>query len=321
MGSKGRHVAIASTAWIAMMSSSLGIPPTAVGTASAAPPPYVTILFSRSQWSVQEGCVVPPGAVTLGTVAADLARRGWAGTGSVVTSRIGTTDVRCSWNALYPTWTMLQRLHSSYRWTATSHSATYPNLTLITRDRQFAESCGTLPTFTDHGFGRAWGMFSYPNDDRSLEIQRDVVSTCFAFGRRYSPKPNQLSTMAAPWWGNIRSVNGGACHVESAQCYSVSTRYRYQNPFEIQSFVAVSAGQWAVAQLHKLVTGAKLTGTVRWDCTSADWRLHFTNQTEVYCWNDYQRILFGIPTGAVVTDPATVARSWGANPQVLGKHP
>ena len=312
--------AAASIVWFVMASSALGIPPSTVRTASATPPPFVTILFSRSQWSVHEDCAVPGGAVTLETVAADLARRGWAGTGSVVTSRIGTTDLRCTWNALYPTWATLQRLHSSYGWQTTSHSATYPNMTLIARDRQFAESCGTLSTFTDHGFGRAWGMFSYPNDQRSLEIQRDVVSTCFAFGRRNGAKRNQLSAAQAPWWANVRTVNGGACRAEGTPCSAVPTPYRYQDPFALRSFVAVSAGEWAVPQFHKLVSGSKSTGTVRWDCTSTDWRLHFSNQTEVYCWNDYQRILAGIPSVAVVTDPATVARSWGANPFVLAKH-
>lgn len=288
--------------------------------AMAAPPPYVTVLFSRSQWAVHENCQAPPGAITLETIAADLAARGGIGTGSVVTSRIGSTAMRCTGTVLYPTWSILARLHTNYGWESTSHSATYANLTQLSRDRQFAESCGTLLALEDHGFHRAWGMFSYPYERSSL-IQTEVVSTCFTFGRRYSATRNKLATMTAPWWAKVRSVNGGACNDAAAPCSAIGTRYRYVDPALIADFVGVLPGQWAVVQFHKLVAGAKLNGAVRWDCTATDWHRHFTSRTEMYCWNDYLKILNAIPGGAVVTDPATVARSWGANTQVLQRHP
>jgi len=288
--------------------------------ASAAPPPFVTILFSRSQWAIHESCSVLRGAITLDRVAADLHNRGGVGTGSVVTSRVLESSMRCTHNAVYPSWEILERLHADYGWESTSHSATYPNMTLLGRSEQFAESCDTLPTFVNHGFFRAWGLFSYPNDQRSTDIQSNVVSSCFAYGRRYGRSPNAFATMAAPWWANVRSVNGGKCNDPAAACYSISTKYRYQSPFSVADLVDVSAGQWAVPQFHKLVSGSRLAGTVRWDCTASDWRLHFTNETELYCWNDYQRVLNAIPDAAVVTDPATVARAWGSNPAVLGLH-
>jgi hypothetical protein len=293
---------------------------TALPSASATPPPYVTVLFSRSQWSVHEGCNVLPGAITLERIAADLEGRGWIGTGSVVTSRIRETSVNCTRAALYPSWALLERLHADYGWEATSHSATYPNMTLLSRDRQIAESCGTLPTFRDHGFDRAWGLFSYPNNKRSTEIQTEVVSTCFTFGRRYSPDRNAIGRMAPPWWAKIRSVNGGRCNDDTAACSTIVSDYRYANPSTVAALFGVLPGQWAIAQFHKLVSGSKLSGTVRWDCTASDWRLHFTSRVELYCWNDYQRILNAIPDGAVVTDPVTVARSWHSNPPVLQLH-
>jgi hypothetical protein len=291
-----------------------------LASATAAPPPFVTVLFSRSQWAVHENCKALPGAITLETVAADLHARGGIGTGSVVTSRIHESTENCTRAALYPSWQMLQRLHTAYGWESTSHSATYPNMTLLSRDRQIAESCGTLPTFVGHGFNRAWGMFSYPDGKRSTPIQTDVVSTCFAFGRRYSTTRNTIGTMSAPWWVKVKSVNGGKCNDTAAACSSVATRYRYGNPLTVANLFEVLPGQWAIAQFHKLVTGSKLAGTVRWDCSATDWRRHFTSRTELYCWNDYQRILNAIPGGAIVTDPVTVARSWGANQEVLSKH-
>jgi hypothetical protein len=292
---------------------------TVVSTATAAPPPFVTVLFSRSQWSVHENCQTPSGGITLEKVAADLAARGGIGTGSVVLSQIGATSMRCTGTVLYPTWNILERLHADYGWESTSHSATYANLTVLSPDRQLGESCGTLVKLENHGFHRAWGMFSYPRE-RSSELQTDVVSTCFAFGRRYSATRNKLATMTAPWWAKVRSVNGGACNDAAAACSMVDTRFRYVDPALVADFVGVLPGQWAVVQFHKLVQGAKLSGGVRWDCTASDWHRHFTSRTEMYCWNDYLKILNAIPGGAVVTDPATVARSWGANPKVLQQH-
>lgn len=289
--------------------------------ATATPPPYVTILFSRAQWSVQESCKTPAGAITLKQVADELQARGWIGTGSVVTGRINTTTMKCMSAALYPTWPMLEQLHADDGWEATSHSATYAKLTSLTRTQQFTESCGTLSTFEQHGFDRAWGMFSYPDSQLSSEIQTDVVSTCFAYARRYSPDPNGVGSMRAPWWAHVRPVNGGACNLSGAACYSIDTNYRYVDPGAIADYVRVTAGQWAVPQFHKLVSGSKLAGVVRWDCSSTDWRLHFTNRTEVYCWNDYHRVLNAIPDAAIVTDPATVARSWNSNPAVLALYP
>jgi Polysaccharide deacetylase len=288
--------------------------------AHAVPLPFVTILFSRSQWAIHENCNVLRGAITLQQIASDLHDRGGIGTGSVVTSWIRESSIHCTRAALYPSWDMLQQLHRDYGWESTSHSATHPNMTQLTRSQQIAQSCGTLPTFVNHGFNRAWGMFSYPNNKRSSEIQADVVSTCFAFGRKYSPSRNTTGTMTAPWWAKVKSVNGGKCNDSAAACYSIAVGSRYESPYTVANLVAVSPGQWAVAQFHKLVSGSRLSGATRWDCSESDWRLHFTSRTELYCWNDYQRILNAIPADAIVTDPATVARAWGSNPQVLSRH-
>jgi hypothetical protein len=58
-------------------------------------------------------------------------------------------------------------------------------MTTLTPEQQFAESCGSLDTFTAHGHTSAWGLFAYPDDEYTEQIQTDVVSTCFAFGRTY----------------------------------------------------------------------------------------------------------------------------------------
>jgi hypothetical protein len=154
---------------------------------------------------------VPAGAVTLQRVASGLAARGWIGTGSVVTSRILESSMKCTSAALYPSWAPLESLHATYGWEATSHTAAYPNMTTLTRSQQYAEACGTLSTFTNHGFDRAWGMFSYPVNRSTYDVQANVVSTCFAYARRYALNRNTVGSMAAPWWGKVRTANGGAC--------------------------------------------------------------------------------------------------------------
>jgi hypothetical protein len=175
----------------------------------AIPPPFVTILFSRSQWAVQENCNVPPGAITLQQVAADLHDRGDIVVGSLVTSWIHESSVHCTRAALYPSLDVLKSLHTDDGWEAISHSATHPDMTRFTTSQQFAESFGTPPTFVNHGFNRAWGMFAYPNNKRTTEIQTSVASTCFAFGRKYSPSSNKIGTLSARWWAKVKSVNGG----------------------------------------------------------------------------------------------------------------
>jgi hypothetical protein len=283
--------------------------------------PFITLLFSRSQWAAHDSCQVAAGSVTLEEIAADVAVRGWTGTGTIVTSQPPATGIRCIGDGLEPSWDTLARIHRDYRWEFVSHSQTAPNMTTLSNDRVFEESCGSLPILYSHGFDRAWGLFAYPVNRFTTSMQSTIVSTCFAFGRQYVGSRNLSSTMAAPWLANAWSVNGGACNDSSRSCYSLQTPYRYVDPGRLASFLQVRAGEWSIVQFYALVTGAKLSGSLRWDCTSPDWRQHFTSKTEVYCWTDYQRALAAIPADAVVTDPATVAQAWGSNPQVLADHP
>ena len=282
--------------------------------------PFVTILFSRSQWGATEFCKVPAGAVTLDQVAGNLAARGWTGTGSIVLSYIKESGQTCTRGGLYPDWRTLQRLHTQHRWHFVSHSRSYADLTRISPAQQWAESCGTLPTLRSHGFFRGWGLFAYPNNKFSWSIQQNVVSKCFSFGRRYSDQLNTRTTMVPPRFANAWSVNGGACNLSWLPCFTMNTRYRYVNPWRLIALLQVRPGQWALLQFYTLVTGSKLTGPTTWDCTSTDWRRHFSSRTEIYCWNDYQRVLGSIPPAAMVTDPATVASSWSVSTKAPTQH-
>ena len=82
--------------------------------------------------------------------------------------------------------------------------------------------------------------------------------------------------------------------------------------------MAPSPGSWSVVQVYRFVTGSYNAGvagqTVQWDCTSPDWRLHYTTTPEAYCWNDYLAALAQIPPDVTVTDPASVAEAVNPDP-------
>jgi hypothetical protein len=282
--------------------------------ATADEPGYITLSFGRFQWVSAANCAPLTGGVPLDQVAAELATRGLSGVGSIVTSRTEETNRKCLNNVLSASWADAASLRDTYGWSFISASATYPNMTTLTPEQQYAESCGTLDTFIAHGHTRAWGMFAYPNNKYTEQIQTDVVSSCFAFGRTYARFARNLrSTTAAPWLQKTHSLAGGKCNVRTLPCYTATTdrNTRYQSPVALAAFLNVGPDEWAVLQGYRFATGKGASRWWSWDCTRPDWRAHWTNSVELYCWNDYLYILNHLPTGAVVTDPATVANAWG----------
>jgi hypothetical protein len=283
--------------------------------AHAEEPAYVTLTFGRTQWVTTAACLPIPGTVPLDDVAAALGVRGFTGVGNVVVARTNETSRRCfNRDVQYASWTDLATLRDAYGWRFVSASQAYSNMTLLTPEQQYAASCGTLDTFVAHGHTSAWGMFAYPNNRYTDQIQADIVSTCFAFGRTYQRfLRNTAATSLSPWFQSTHTLAGGGCNITWNQCYTVAVAggTRYQSPLKLAAFLAPAPGEWSVLQAYRFVVGAGSGGRFAWDCTNADWRLHWTNAVEMYCWNDYQYLLDHIPATVVVTDPASVASSWG----------
>jgi len=295
------------------------------GVTRADGPGYLTLSFGRTQWVTAKNCVRMPNTIDLGRVAAELETRGLVGTGNVVTSRTPGTGTRCfNGYVLHPGWARLAALRDDRGWTFVSASKTYPNFASLTPAEQFDESCGSLPIFEDHGHARAWGLFATPNDTWSFESQRDVVSTCFAYGRTYDDSLplgahnlNVRSEMAEPWFQRTSSLFGGSCDDASLPCSSAGFTRRYSSVADLRRLVRVGADRWLNLQGYRFVTGAYGSlgrPGMNWDCTSPDWRAHWASASELYCWVDYQRILNAIPETVLVTDPATVAEAWGRAP-------
>jgi hypothetical protein len=306
-----RH-ALTTVAAIGLLASSvLGV--------HAAAPGYVTIQFGRSIEGsyTNPGCVPVPGILRLDTAVADLYNLGLTSIGTVNVDRASTTGEDCTNGDIYADWADLQSLQSEYGFDVVSEGLNHNDISGETVAQQQAESCGSLPYFTSEGLDNAWAEFAYPDDMHTPTIQKNVVSTCFAYGRVYSYTPtiNIRSKITSPWFEDADNVLGGECNVKGMPCYSLTTTVgrHYTNPTGWAEILKNETGnEWDDLQFYQLVTGSSDQSTAfSWDCTSPNWELHWTSHTEMYCLNDFMPIIDAIKPGIIVTDPATVATAWG----------
>ena len=276
---------------------------------------YVTLLFSRSEVTAAVNCVADDvGVERLDTgVAPELASRGMTGTGTVETGVTPEHTNSCLHykETLGASWDQLAQLRDNYGWSFTSHSRTYAkNWSTMTQDQQWNETCGSIQDLLAHGHTRGDGLFAYPHNTVTLETQLNVVSTCFAFARKFGTGAASRATVtASPYYATTQQVGGGRCANTTLPCSTGTAPTVYTSPDTIRnSLAALQTGHWFILQAYVLVTGFK---PGHWDCTSPDWRAHWTSDFERYCWSDYLELLNAIPPSAIVTDPKTVAEAWG----------
>lgn len=214
-------------------------------------------------------------------------------------------------------------LAQQYRWSFVSHTATYPsNLAGLTPAQSQAETCGSAAAIDNHGLPGGHGLIAYPGAQPvPVALQTNYAAKCFAWGRMYgSSGTTQAAAGAiAPYWQNTGVPNGGACNVATAPCYTIpatgSKRYNLPSKF-LTTVRALEPDQWFTFQAFILVTGkspAYATSPIRWDCTSSNVRMHWTNDNERYCYQDWQSVIAAISTvpGVIVTDPLTVGVKFG----------
>ena len=152
-------------------------------------------------------------------------------------------------------------------------------------------------------------------------VQAKYGAKCFAWGREYEKSGTTTSAMGTtpPFWQFTRVFNGGPCNEPTAACYTIAAHgsTRYATPSEILAMVdALEPGQWLTLQSYMLVTGKNppyVHNGTRWDCTSPDPDLHWTNDVERYCYSDFQQVVRAIAArhNIVVTDPLTVGVAFG----------
>jgi hypothetical protein len=289
-------------------------------------PPFITLLFSRSEVSAADDCIRDDRRVATlgGTVAPYLASLGMAGVGTIQTGATKQSVLACVHyrETTAASWDIASWLSRTYGWRFTSHSATYAmSWSTMSPQRIWAETCGSAEAIASHGLPGAHGLFAYPSNMYTEWVQRDYVSTCYAFGRQYSKIPTtQAFALTPPYFQRTYGINGGACNDATLACSTIRARGNENGHYNLPSTIisrirSLKPGEWYTIQAYLLVTGTNppyAHNATRWDCTSPDQRRHWTNDNERYCWSDYRAILRSIPaTAAVVTDPLAVANAFG----------
>ncbi len=268
--------------------------------------------------STDKLCKELPNSVNLLRVASLMKDRGRTGVGNVVLSRHGVSR-SCFLNYVQqPSWNDLTQLRTQYGWTMVSAGMDYQNMTSLTPDQQRAESCGSIGALARRGHTRAWGLFAYPNNKYSDTIQREVVSKCFAFGRKYGlTGTTKTEASAFPNWQQTISVNGGRCADTTLPC-SAGTGRTYLTPDRLVPLTKPLSGTWTTMQWYRFVTGTSSVGTVaKWSCTGPA-SSHWTSDAELYCISDFLRVIDAIPSTVSVLDPASVAERWGVPAGIPG---
>src|SRR6516162_8259492 len=296
---------------------------------SATAGPYVTLLFSRSEITAADGCVPDDsGIARLDTVVAPYLRSlGMAGTGSLATGVTQATALNCVHynDSLSASWADAASLAANFGWSFVSHTATYPaGLANLTPTQSYAQTCGSAASLDAHGFPGGHGLIAYPGAQASpLTLQSRYGANCFAWGRMINKSGMTPATSGStpPYWQETEADNGGACNVATAACYTVASATgghpRYVLPSTIIAQIqALQPGQWFTLQSYVLVTGTNpgySHNADRWDCTSSNPALHWTNDSERYCYSDWQQIVNAIAAmpGVTVTNPLTVGMAFG----------
>lgn len=270
---------------------------------------YLTVSFGRAQVGVVPGakqCNTAAVPVSMDTdVLPYLAGKGIAPTMVTQLSLVGDVVNKCQATIKYATWQQLQAWQLTYNISAVSAGDAIANYSGLTDAQVLQHSCGTLQTFTDHGFD-ASSMFASPSSSATAH-QLTLFDSCFGLVRVYNNlKTTPLAKVPAPFKVFTYSLTGGRCADTTAPCGQMTIKNSrvYPDPDQlVAQFNATPDNAWLNFQAYRFVTG---TGP-GWDCSSADWQEHWTAQPEAFCWSDYQHIIDGLRPDFVSTSPAAIA--------------
>ncbi len=298
---------------LALVALFLGISPSTAQASS-----YFTASFGRAQTGVvtsAKTCNTSPASVDMATtVLPYLASKGIAPTMDVQLSLTTDGPNVCQSRIRYASWQDLQLWHTLYNVEAISAGDLVADYAGLTDAQVLQHSCGTLQTFTDHGFYRAAGMFASPSSSATAH-QMTLLDSCFGLVRAYNnTKPTPLLNMKAPYRALTYSLTGGRCNDPAAPCYGMAVKNSrvYPDPDAlIAQFNASPDNTWLNFQAYRFAIGTDPNPTSGWDCSSDDWHDHYTMTPEVFCWNDYQHIIDNLRPDFVPVDPETVAQLEG----------
>lgn len=311
----------------AFLASYATLPSASASPASSSLLPQVTVLFSRSEITAEDGnCQTDDaGIARLDTVVAPyMASLGLTGTGSIETQ---PTQQSSEWCAHYgetaaPSWDDLTSLATTENWRFVSHSATYPHKSdwsAMSSAQVYDETCGSAQTITAHNLVGSQGLFAWPDSWVAPDAEADVAQ-CFDTGRIYGKgltSAQQVTT--PPYLQSTRSVDGGSCIAALPTCSNTGTVTETPPGLLIKRIKNLAPGQWYTMQFYLLVTGtnpAYTTNNTRWDCTATNPQLHWSNDAERYCYSDFQEVMQYLSEQqaagkVVVNDPGSVANLFG----------
>lgn len=307
---------------------------TALLTVRPGPPgPFAEVIFSRTEITGADNCVIDDTDIArLDTVVAPyLAGLGLTATGSVET---GPTQQSSDWcthlgSTIVPSWDQLSAL-AAEGWTFVDHSATYPGSSQVwsqmTPLQMWQETCGSAQQIDAHGLKGASDMYLWPNSTgQNSSINKYALDTfvapCFGTNRIYTGPPTYgisdiASLTTSPFRQQMRAANGGSCNVSGLPCSNLTNGFVYRTPAQIiAGLKSLMPGQVFALQAYVLVTGtnpAYTSSPERWDCTSPNPNLHWTNDSERYCWSDFQQVLnYLVRSGIGITQPGVVDSAIG----------
>jgi hypothetical protein len=286
--------------------------------AATAAPGYITLLVGRGMYGRMTAGKLDPQVLTADQVANKLQPMQLWAAGNVITTRTAETTRMVVGGNSYASWADWKRLVSTYHWhviDAGTYSLGSDPATIR------SQTCDTLQTFYNHGFTDAWGMYAYPGG-RYNATAAPIINSCFAYARIYGSTANTGPNIPAPYSIRAESLDGGNCNVAGRPCSTVFKR-NYDSPATITARLSPGANQWGLVQFYHLVTGSRpRNGTApAWDCTNADWRLHWSNKAEYYCANDFfgavQAAMTRWQGNVTAATPAHIAEAWGrGNPNI-----
>ncbi len=197
---------------------------------------YVTLLFSRSEIPPADNCVPnDSNVIRLDTgVAPELARRGMSGTGTVET---GVTADHS--DGLSPLQVIAGGFLGSTRvaardvWLVVCLPFAHIRQELERDDpRPTVERDLRLdPRSEGPGHMRGDGYFASPDNAWNNDVQANVVSTCFAFGRKYqSAVATRTGVTTPPYYAVSQQVGGGSCADPSLPCFTLNAPWPYRSP-------------------------------------------------------------------------------------------
>jgi hypothetical protein len=291
---------------------------------------FVELMFSRTEVtaadapSVGAPCVSDDADVARldTTVAPYIRQLNLAATGSIETGPTTASALWCahSGQTMATSWAQAQSLAAS-GWSFVTHSMTYPTAQDWAADsptQQWEETCGAAQTIDANGLPGASDAYLWPNNVVDTNALTEFVEPCFGTNRVYGDGMTTASEIStAPYRQSVEGISGGPCESTSAPCHKIpGTITLYDNPSQIITQLKnLKPGYVLTLQVYLLVTGTSptySTTATKWDCTSSNITLHWTNDAERYCWSDFQTVLQYLSSSGIgIVQPGVVNAAYG----------